>query len=574
MNQQKLLRLWPGIVLVGLQWFFRFILTAIFPDTILFGVFGILLFGLGIVIWWLFFSRAPQFERWLAIPLMIVVLVGTFQILDKSIVTANMGLMFSIYSIPVMCLALVVWAIITRTLTQKVRRLTLVATILLASGFWAFLRTDGMDAEIHHDFKWRWTKTAEDLLLANADERLTASPTDSLHTISEPEWSGFRGRNRDGVVSDTRIETDWTKTPPVEMWRKPIGPGCSSFAIHGNRFYTQEQRGEKELVTCYNLNTGEPIWAHGDSTRFWDAHAGAGPRSTPTLHNGRVYTLGATGILNVLEAADGSVIWSYNAAQDTKVKAPGWGFTSSPLVVDSNVFIGISGQILAYDIKTGKLRWSGMDGGESYSSPHLMTTNGVKQILFLNNAGLTSYTPADGKILWELKWPGVRVIQPTLINETEILVGAESRVGLRRIAITHESDKWSLEERWTTDRLCPDYNDIVIHKGNVYGFEGPSLACIDLEKGDRKWKGGRYGGQLLLLADQDALLLLTEKGDIALVRATPDRFEELARLPAIKGKTWNHPAIAKDILLVRNAKEMVAYKLSLQKNRSKVVVLL
>ncbi|RPH33541.1 MAG: hypothetical protein EHM93_04465 [Bacteroidales bacterium] len=563
-NQPNPLRLWPGVVFVTLQWLLRYAIPAIEPDAIIYGVLGVILFGLAIVIWWVFFSKAPRFERWFAIPLIIVALVGTFQILDKSIATANMGLMFAIYSIPVMCLAFVVWTMISRNFSLKLRRTTMVATILLASGFWAFLRTDGMDAELHHELKWRWAKTAEEQLLYQAKDNLEKAPLDSIAMATEPEWPGFRGRNRNGIVHGIKIESDWSKNPPIEMWRRPVGPGCSSFAVQGATVYTQEQRGEYEMVTCYNLNTGELIWTHKDSTRFWDAHAGAGPRSTPTLCNGRVYTLGATGILNVLDALNGDVVWSRNAAQDTKVTIPGWGYTSSPLVIDSTVLIAISGQLLAYNITTGKQQWSGNDGGESYCSPHAFTINGVKQILFTNNAGATSYVPSNGKILWEFPWPGVRVVQPAQINESEILIGAEERIGMKRIALKNEPNGWATEERWTSNKLRPDYNDFVVHKGHVYGFEGPSLACIDIEKGDRKWKGGRYGGQLLLLADQDLLLVLTEKGDIALALATPKQFKELAHFHAIEGKTWNHPALAGNVLIVRNAQEMVAFRLALQ----------
>lgn len=563
-NKQASLRLWPGILLVVLQWVFRYIAPIIEPEAIIIGVFGVLVFGLGIIIWWLFFSKAQLFDRLIPIPITILSLYITYQVLDKSIATANMNFMFTMYSIPVMCLAFVAWAYVSRNFSKNLQRITMVATIVAASGFWALLRTDGMDAEVHHDFKWRWAKTAEEKLLSSINEKQSLKQFDSVNLSEEPEWPGFRGNNRDGIVHNIKIETNWDKTPPVELWRKAIGPGCSSFAVHGDLVFTQEQLGENEQVTCYHIKTGEKVWSHSDSTRFWDAHAGAGPRSTPTLFNGRVYTLGATGILNVLDEKNGSLIWSRNAAKDTRVTIPGWGYTGSPLVVDSNVFVSISGQILAYGIANGKILWSSKDGGESYCSPQLFTIDGVKQILFTNKEGLTSYNLSDGKILWEHKWPGVRVIQPCQTNETDLLVGAESRVGLRLISLKNNNNSWSIEEKWTTNKLRPDYNDIVIHKGYIYGFEGPSIACIDIKTGNRLWKGGRYGGQLLLLAEQDALIILTEKGDIALVRAIPEKFEELTKIQSIKGKTWNHPAIAKDILLVRNTQEMVAYRLPLK----------
>jgi outer membrane protein assembly factor BamB len=369
------------------------------------------------------------------------------------------------------------------------------------------------------------------------------------------------------VIRGVQIATDWSQSPPAQLWRRPIGPGWSSFAVSGDLLYTQEQRGADEVVSCYRVSTGEAVWRHRDATRFWESNGGAGPRGTPTLSNGRVYAFGATGILNVLDAGNGAVAWSRNVAADVHAKIPMWGFSSSPLVVDDVVIVAAGGKLAAYDVATGNSRWSGGGGGFSYSSPHLVKIDGVSQVVFMSGPGTTSVAPATGKVLWEHTWPGGAIVQPALTADGGILINTISMnggLGIRRLAVTHGAGGWTAAERWTSTGLKPYFNDFVVHKEHAFGFDGSILSCIDLQDGTRKWKGGRYGnGQLLLLADQDLLLVLSEEGELALVKATPDQFMEIARFPALEGKTWNHPVLVHNVLLVRNDHEMAAFRLSL-----------
>ncbi len=613
----KPLRVWPGVVIAILQLLVIFALPLVSPEAVVYGALGGVVAGLLVVVWWLLFSRARWFERLGAIVLMAVALFATYRVTDKSIATGAQGMLLPLLAIPGLSLAFVAWAVVTRHFSDGLRRVTMVATILLACGFWALVRTGGLMTNFTNDLHWRWTKTPEEQLMAKSGDEPGALPLDREATKipekplatrpgsetaappavqpadkaaekrpvaeagsgktslplapavvkREADWPGFRGLHRDGVVHGARIKTDWAAAPPVELWRRPIGPGWSSFAVGGGLLYTQEQRGPDEVVTCYRLTTGQPVWAHRDAARFWESNAGAGPRATPTLSNGRVYTFGATGILNVLNSDSGDVVWSRNAASDTGTKVPGWGFSSSPLVVDDVVIVAASGRLAAYDLATGNPHWLGEDGGSSYSSPHLMNIDGVAQVLLLTDAGVTSVAPADGRVLWKYSWPGAAILQPALTEDGGILIatgGESGGIGTRRLAVTHGLDRWSAGEVWTSIGLKPYFNDLVVHNGHAFGFDGRILACIDLKDGKRNWKGGRYGnGQLVLLPDQDLLLVQSEEGELALVRATPDQFTELARVPAIEGKTWNHPALAGGILVVRNGQEMAAFRLPL-----------
>ena len=584
----RALRLRPGIVIVTLLWSTWIGLPLLVPDAAPIAMVGALLGGLGILVWWAFFSGAAPIERWGAPLLMLAVSLATVPLLDVSISSSMMGLMFPVYTAPVLSLVFVAWAVATRRMADRPRRIALVASIVLASGFWTTLRTDGMTGDSRQDLTWRWTETAEARLLATtAGERLAPPPGATMATTvderlapppkapsaandaNDADWPGFRGRHRDGVVRGIRIATDWDTSPPEELWRRPVGPGVGSFSVRGPQVFTQEQRGDQELVSSYLLATGEPVWRHADPVRFWDSHAGAGPRGTPTAAGDRVYTLGGTGLLTALDARTGRRLWGRDMAAEHDVFSSGWGFAGSPLVVDDVVIVAAIGTLAAYDAETGAPRWSAPGTGDSYSSPHPVTLDGVPQVLLLTSDGVTSVAPADGTVLWTHNWAtGSRIVQPALTAAGDILVGADGFAGLQRVSATRTAGKhtdWATEVRWTTRSLKPYFNDFVAHAGHAYGFDGSILASVDLETGERAWKGGRYGhGQLLLLADQDLLLVLGERGDLALVDATPAGFNERARVPAIEGKTWNHPVLVDDILLVRNTEEMAAFRLTRQ----------
>jgi outer membrane protein assembly factor BamB len=595
--QSKPLRLWPGVAAVALQCLLWLVDPLIIDGDMMFAVFGGLLLGVVVIVWWLFFSRAPWSERLGAIVLMVVAVMATYRVVHPSISNGMMGGMLPVFSVPLLCLALVAWAAGSRGLSAVPRWVALVAATALACGVMTLLRTGGIGGGNLADLHWRWTETPEERLLAAGDDDPVAPsavpvaapvPSDSTPAAAPPGappaavapaeeapaptatavkaiWPGFRGPDRDSIIRGVRIDTDWSRTPPMQLWRRPIGPAWSSFAVRGNVIYTQEQRGDDEIVAAYNMSTGQPVWRHREAARFWESNAGAGPRGTPTISDdGRVYAFGGTGILNALDADSGKALWSRNAALDLKATVPDWGFSSSPLVIDDVVVVGVAGQLAAYDRATGKPRWMGPVHGGSYASPHLMTLGGVPQILQGSGIGVSSVA-LDGTLLWEHLWSGGTIVQPARMPEGDVLItvlGGTGGAGMRRIAVAQTSGKWTTEERWTSSGLKPYFNDFVVHNGHAYGFDGSILAAVDLKDGARKWKGGRYGqGQMVLLADQNILLVLSEEGELALVSATPDQFTELARFKALEGKTWNHPVLVGDVLLVRNDEEMAAFRL-------------
>lgn len=569
---RKPLRLWPGVAAAVLLCVSRFVVPVALPRAVAYGMMGAAVAALAILVWWIFFSRAPWPERLGAVALMIVALFATSRLVHKSIAGGMMGMMLPMFAIPVMTVALVAWAVASRRLAGGLRYASLVASIFLACGVFTLLRTDGITGAGSSLLHWRWTPTSEQRLLAQAGDEPPqgdeAAPVSTPATaVARADWPGFRGPGRDGIArGSARIATDWSRTPPVQLWRRPIGPGWSSFAVAGDLLYTQEQRGDDEVVSCYRVSTGQPVWRHRYGVRFWESNGGAGPRATPTLSNGRVYTFGATGILNALDAGTGAVVWSRNVASDTSTKVPGWGFAGSPLVVGDVVIVAAAGNLVAYDLSTGDRRWSGPTHRVSYSSPQRATIDGVAQVLLLSADGAESVAPASGTLLWEHKWPGVTIVQPALIANGDVLIstsGGTGGIGMRRLRVAHGPGGWTVQERWTSDGLSPYFNDFVVHQGHAFGFDGSTLACIDLEHGKRMWEGGRYGnGQLILLPEQDLLLVVSEEGELALVRAAPDKFTEVARFPAIKGKTWNHPVVVGDVVLVRNGQEMAAFRLS------------
>jgi outer membrane protein assembly factor BamB len=395
-----------------------------------------------------------------------------------------------------------------------------------------------------------------------------AAPVTPVMTVTG-EYPRFLGPAGDGSIPSPPLARDWSARPPRLLWRQPIGAAWSAFAVLDGRALTQEQRGDVEQVTAYDVTTGRPLWSHGDHARYETTIAGLGPRATPTIANGRVFTVGATGILNALDLATGKKLWSRHFVTENNGSTPEWGKSCSPLVADGRVIVTVGGagrSLVAYDTATGGPAWTAGDAPVSYSSPRLAELAGRTQILVLNRSTVAGHDPATGAVLWEQPFPNPQpnVATPAVLADDRVLVSAGYGMGSRmfRIAAT-PGGSVSPTLLWESPRLKSKFANIIVRGAHVYGLDDGVLTCIDPATGERVWKAGRYGhGQMILAGG--LLLIQTEEGEIVLVDPSPEGLRELTRFPALSGKTWNAPALAGRILLVRNDVEAAAYELPVE----------
>ncbi len=384
---------------------------------------------------------------------------------------------------------------------------------------------------------------------------------------AQPYWTDFRGPQRDGHYTQQPLRTDWSDDGLSPIWKQPVGGGYASFTVAHNRAFTIEQRRDREAVVAYDADTGRELWVHEWEARFDEAMGGPGPRATPTWHDGRVYALGATGLLWCLDAATGEVIWHRDILADGSTANLRWAMSGAPLIVDDFVVVQPGGRIgwsvVAYDRHSGDVVWHALDDVQSYTSPMTITLNGVRQLVVVTAERALGMTIGDGSVLWEHSWtvPIVpNISQPLVVSDRRLFLSAGYGKGATVIEISGAVPPFSVEPIWVNNRMKNKFSSSVLHDGFIYGLDEAILACIDAETGQLQWKGGRYGyGQLLLAGDH--LIVLTERGELALVEATPEQHVELAVSPAIEGKTWNVPAIADGRLLVRNTREMAAFDL-------------
>lgn len=482
--------------------------------------------------------------------------------------------------IPLTLLLTLIWWTFLSGVPGRMRLGGVLIFVALVGTVFGTVRIDGFEGDMKPIFAWRWSPRAEEVA-AEAKKQQVAADANLLAgrelIIVEEDWPEFRNDNREGVVPNLQLNRDFAANPPEELWRHPVGLGWSSFSIVDDLCWTQEQVYEKELVVCYELKTGKQVWVHEDETRWVEPVGGDGPRATPTIHEGHAYSLGGTGILNCLNALSGEKIWSRNILEDAGAKNISWAMSASPLIVDQMVIVNPgTGKtkkteqgkgVIAYDKLTGDILWAKGNYPASYAGVRLAEMHGEKQLILFDGHGVAGIAPADGTELWRFEWenmPQVNAAQP-IVRENRILISSSYNRGSALLEIGHTDDNWSVEPLWAKDNFFKlKFNDGVYKDGFVYGLDESLMSCIELESGKRQWKARSNTGfgQLILIGD--ILTILCDSGELAFAEATPEKWNELYRMPVLNGNTWNNPAFSRGYLLLRNGEEAVCLKLALQ----------
>jgi outer membrane protein assembly factor BamB len=404
-----------------------------------------------------------------------------------------------------------------------------------------------------------------------AEPEVTPKEAPVVRTASQQTgstyWADFRGPGRLGHYDQASIRTAWPSEGLKPLWKQPSGGGYASFSIAHGVAFTIEQRRDKEVVAAYDLRTGRERWTAAWSARFSEPMGGDGPRATPVWNDGTVYALGATGELRCLDAGSGQTLWRKNILEDNDATNLQWGMAASPLIVGDAVIVQPGGpggrSVVAYDRRTGNRLWSALDDKAAYTSAVLVTIDGQPQLLTITATRAVGLSLVDGSLLWEFPWAtysGISATEPMLVGANRVFLSSGYDKGAALLQLTRQGAGYEATEVWSSKRLKARFNGPVLHDGYIYGLDEGILTCIDVATGEQKWKGGRYGyGQLLLASGH--LVILTEDGDLVLVRATPEKLDEQAHFTALSGKTWNYHAISDGVLLVRNEKEMAAFEI-------------
>ena len=406
------------------------------------------------------------------------------------------------------------------------------------------------------------------------DQRQLAHPTQSVANTNKPasassDWPQFRGVGIDGLYSNSPIQTQWPTNGLKLLWRQACGGGYSSFAIADGRAFTLEQRRDFEVLVAYDLETGRELWTNGWAAKFSEYHSDEGPRTTPSYSEGMVYSLGATGEFLCVNAASGKTIWGTNIVTQNKASLPDYGLAASPLVIGDKIILqpdayhGFS--VVAYDKNDGHILWHALDLPMGYATPMPFRVGNEDQVIVCARPFIVGLRLSDGAERWRYNWHVNNnerpIVQPLLIDSNAFFLSAAYMTGCAKVEVTANNGEFITKEVFRNKSLKSKFSSPVLYQGYIYGLDEEILACVDAKTGERKWKDGRYGyGQIMLASGH--LIVQCANGDLALIKAIPDQLTEVARFPAIAGKSWNEPAISGGRLLLRNSAQMACFDIS------------
>jgi outer membrane protein assembly factor BamB len=388
--------------------------------------------------------------------------------------------------------------------------------------------------------------------------------------VSAADWPQFLGPARNGVSAETGVLASWPREGPPVLWHREVGEGFSAPVVVGDRLLLFHRVNDEEVVECLDASTGKGQWKFAAPTRYRDAFGkGDGPRSTPVVAGGRVYTLGVEGRLCCLELATGRKVWERSLNEDYQVPPGFFGVATSPLVEGDLLLVNVGGRgagIVAFDRDSGKEVWKATDHAASYSSPVAATIHGVRHVFFLTREGIVSLDPKAGNVRFSKHWrsrmnASVNAATPVVAGD---LVFFTASYNTGAILLRVKSD--GFDEVWQSDEvLSSHYNTPIAKDGFLYGFDGrqesgPRLRCVELKTGKVRWTREDFGCGSMILAD-GKLVILTESGDLVLAEPTPEAYREKARARVLTNPCRAELALANGRLYGRDNTKLVCWDL-------------
>lgn len=400
---------------------------------------------------------------------------------------------------------------------------------------------------------------------------INATPL-SAQTDAKGEWPQILGPNRNGLSNETGLLDRWPEQGPKEVWRVPGGVGMSGLAISRGRVLTLVQREGEQWLISLDAKSGEQIWQTPLAPEYRNA-MGNGPRATPAIAGDHVFVFTGEGILSAHNFQDGKQLWSHNVLKELSGKEAEYGMACSPLVVGDQVVVTAGapkGTLVAFDTKSGKQLWTAGKDPAGYSSPALLNVGGRQQIVAFTANSALGVDPAKGSLLWRYPFKTnyeCNIVTPLEIKGQVFLSSGEDH-GSVLLSLKPQADTFEISEVWnsfgTKSVLRNEWQTSMLLDGYLYGMDnvggaGPitHLTCIDAATGDRKWQQARFGKGNLIAAD-GKLFITTMKGELVLVRATPERYDEIGRATVL-GSTRQAPALSNGRLFLRDDKEIVCF---------------